>query len=112
MVNPAKNRGEETTLTAQYSQGPPPDVAGVTGPPNINDLSRDDLRRLLEGIAGYIPAAQNIYDARSESPGGKFNSLLHMMVRVRPKFSNSAQFTGVIWPAIQTKFFNNEFRIA
>jgi phage-related protein len=107
LVNPAKGKTQETTLTANYSQGPPPPTAAApTGPPNINTMSRDALRLMFAGVG----SVDTIFTVRNGLPNRSFRDLAHMYLRLRDAYNNSAQFNSTFWPLISGKYnFENAF---
>ena len=108
MVNPAKpGRTQETTFVNSYSQDPPPEMAGGAGPPNINTMSRENIRDMFTGVVN----ADQIYNVRQNLPNKSYRDLGHMYLRLLDAYNKSAEFKNTYWPIISQKFnFANAFK--
>ncbi|MDJ0582121.1 DUF4157 domain-containing protein [Crocosphaera sp.] len=103
---------EKDSRTKPYTQGPPPASLSTAGPPSINDMSRRSLEALFDGKVGL---AAEILNAKKDIPGGKFNSLIHIMTTMNKHYQvarPNVNFLTKYWPAIQTKYFEKKFRIS
>lgn len=107
MPNPAKGRTQETTEpVATYTMDAPPETAGAAGPPNINTMTRDNLRIMFAGVSNI----DLIYSTRATLPGSAYRDLAHMYLRLRDAYNRSPAFENTYWPIISRKYnFENAF---
>lgn len=94
-----------TSDSKTFTQGIP--KFGKMGPPNINTMSRDDLRIMFADVVNY----GKVFDTRRGLAGQEFDDIKDLETQLKKAYGNSKEFKNIYWPLIRQKFKQKAFVI-